>query len=347
VLQPAKQQFDIIQSMLAKGHGFTLCPHTLPLWGVALGLQNLLSKYHWYIVDSEILGRGIEVFSLAFVLVLTFLVDQYLTRRWKAKHQEVIPLVQKQVMRLVGFSLLIAMTLEILAQLVGTNSVLRSSGMFVVGMIFFNAGLFSKIWYSWAGFIFTLLASLIVAFEAPRFLQIWFTSSVFIVGFIGVQLLSSTKNSIYHLFFSSIILATAIMGSGFGAYYLHNLIVKHPGDLTIYQLSDHKPAGKFILELPKGTIVSGALSVDKFTVQPIANMPNIKIKITKTLQFVFEHTVYRNTFKVGNKKWEDREPFQTLRPLSYVLITTPDGLKFDIFIPYFTSKGCDCVTLLP
>lgn len=345
--QFAKQQFDIIQSMLSKGHGFTLCPHTLPLWGIALGLQNLLSKYHWYIVDSEIIGRGIEVLSLAFVLLLTFLVDQHLTRRWKAKHQEIIPLVQKQIMRLVGFSLLIAMILEILAQLVGTNSVLRSSGMFIVGMIFFNTGLFSKIWYSWAGIVFTLLASLIVAFEAPRFLQIWFASSVFIVGFIGVQLLSSTKNSIPRLFFSSVILAVAIMGSSFGAYYVHNSIAKNPGDLVIYQLADNKSAEKFILELPAGTIISGTLSVDKLTVQPIANMQNINVKITKKLQFVFDHKVYQNMFKVGNMGWENREPFQTLRPLSYVLITTLDGLTFDIFIPYFTNKDCDCVTLLP
>ncbi|MGH1539911.1 MAG: hypothetical protein ACRBHB_05795 [Arenicella sp.] len=344
--QTAKQQLDLIQSMLQKGSGFQLCPYTLPLWGLVIGLQPIFSEYLWHFIADDNVRRAIDIISLVLPLCLVFFIDRHLTLRWKARHEQVMPMVQKQIMRAVIFSLLIITTIYVLALVFANNPVVQVSYIYIVSIIFFYLGLFSNRWYCWSGAVFALLSTLLVFLQVPASTLVWFGVSVLIIGFTATELLTpSTQGTTPRHIISSIVLGGLILAGTIAGHYLHYSIEKYPGELPVYQLSDEKPQGRYILELAAKSELSGDFSVDRFTIWP-EKSPQVTVKINKNIQLVFNGKDYENRFRVMGKNWENREPFQSARQWSYVHVTTLDGLRFDFFLPYFLSKQCDCIALV-
>ncbi len=339
------QQLDLIASMLDKGHGFSLCPHTLPLWGTAIGLHILLLNYYWLIAGNSNMSSTV-IISLIIVLISVFFIDKWLTLRRKERQEAVVPLVQKQVMSMVGFCVCTAIILELLAHEVGTNPVLRSYGVIIVSIVLFTGGLFSKRWYCWAASAILLLNTTFVIRQPEYYLQVLFNASVFIVGFICIQLFSNFGNSWRKHIIASVLLVMAIILSTFITYSAHQYWLQNPRSLPVYNLSEIPAEPRFIVDIPSGTTLTATLSTDRWSIQPLKVMPDITLKTSKKIRWSYSKKDSQQLFKVGNDPWMNREPFQITQQRFYAHVDLSTGLRMEFFLPYFLSKECGCMEIV-
>lgn len=349
--EEAKKRLEMIQSMLVKGHGFSVSPHSIPLWGVVTGLYIILVNYGFRLLD---INRNtwfiLVVSSLLVTLALVGYIDHRLTLRWKARLAQVMPLLQKQIMWLVWYLALVALLVQLMFFLVPSARLADSIFVFIASFALVAVGIFSNRWYLWAGVIIALLNALLfsIASTFPTHSQgliIWFMISVFLTGFPILQLLSGQKNNLLTRLCSTLILASAVFLSTFIGSQIHYYAVIVPEPLPIYELADNKPENRYIVKFKKGDTLSAHMSLDRYTIFP-PNMPESILVMKKNIEFVFENKKFAHRFRIDGGQWSNRQPFNNNYPFpQYAHVTTADGLNFEFFWPYFSGADCDCVAL--
>jgi len=348
--EEAKKRLEMIQSMLVKGHGFSVSPHSISLWGIVIGLYIIFVNYGFRLLNvSANSWFPLVVGSLLVTLALVGYIDHRLTQRWKAKQEQVMPLLQKQIMWLAWYCALLALLVQLMFFLVPSGRLADSIFVFIASLALVAVGIFSNRWYLWAGLVFALLNTLI--FSTLQILPtqksgilLWFMVSVFLVGFPVIQLLSGLKSSIFTRISSSLILAVAVCFSTFVGSKIHYYAVIMPESLPVYELADNKPGNRYIVKFKIGDTLTTHMSLDRYSILP-PNMPESTLVIKKNIEFVFEDKKFAHRFRIDGGSWLDRQPFSNYHFHQYAHVITDDGLTFDFFWPYFSGSDCDCIAI--
>lgn len=348
--EEAKRRLEMIQSMLVKGHGFSVSPHSISLWGIVIGLYTIFVNYGFRFFNLSLnTWFALVVSSLFVTLALVGYIDHRLTQRWKAKLEQVMPLLQKQIMWLAWYCALLALLVQLMFFLVPSGRLAGSIFVFIASLVLVAVGIFSNRWYMWAGLVFALLNALLYStvsfFPAQaQGLLLWFRISAFLVGFPVLQLLSVRKCSLSARIFSSLILSAAVCFSTFVGSKIHYYAVIMPESLPVYELTNNKPGNRYIVKFKIGDTLTAHMSLDRYSILP-PNMPESTLVIKKNIEFVFEDNKFAHRFRIDGGPWSDRQPFNSYAFHQYAHVTTDDGLTFEFFWPYFSGSDCDCIAI--
>lgn len=344
-----KFQLETIRSMLEKGQGYQVLPHTIPLWGALTAIFTLASNYVVYLSSSTLVIRAAAVLGIAAILGAAIVIDAFLTRKIKHNNSETVPYVHKQIFRYAWFAVFVALCVQIIMLGLGHfEPAPYAMYVFIASFVLYNIGLFSNPWYRWVACILAILNVVVVLLHLPLMLNVWAHASLYFVGFSLGQLLLPKRSSIAKHLASATILTASIVGFAAAGYALHYKYLVDPGELPVYrvdQLADKNPSERYILEVPAETIFPGQLVFSADTPNA-GSMPLLKVRFTKTMQFVFDQRHFAPVMRIVGEKWEDGSTTRFFKRDTSIKITPSHGAPILLPWDYYGDGQCDCLKVI-
>lgn len=258
----AHTQLEAIHAMLETGHrSVRLEKHTLPLWGITLGLLIAFIGrfFHGLYAQAFWLGSLAEHLTIAVILAAAFITDYRLTRRARRQRDESVSLTQKRVTQMVWLLVTLGFLLSVFSAVKfgGARHVLGLQ-IVLAGVVLYSIGLFAESWLRWAGFALLCLGALSVLVVSTSTDQRWLTASTFAVGFPFIQYLMPRTQTVTRRITASLLLLVAIAGGTVSASYLHYRTAIAADHLPRFALADLPASplpGQYVVTLPAGTPV--------------------------------------------------------------------------------------------
>lgn len=327
-------QLDSILGMLSHGHNSVrLEAHTLPLWGVTVGiligftglLADALTPH--IINSSQERNLFIQIY-IACIVMIVIAIDCYLIVKSRQKRDESISPLQRKINNInwlvCGSGVMIMMYAA--QNLPGSHELF---GLYIVlsGFCLYVFGLFSYSWYRWTGII-QMLLGICALFLLKNYTMKIYAATSFIIGCTLIHVLDHENLNTKQLVVRSFTWVAAVwLVAGIAVYANYKLFVDSD-HLPVVALAEYTEANAVPLEpvvvsLPKGTEIpfEYLFEFDLFN-------ENLMAQWTMQLKQPVDIVVYNGRptgiYRVGDNAWRRRQDSLVVSNFTQQFYIDPD-----------------------
>ncbi len=330
--QELERRLDAIHNMLDTGHrSIRLEPHTLPLWGITLGILTAFVGSIYRSLYEQAFWKGLvgEHVTITIVVALALAIDYRLTKSRRRSRDETLTLLQKKITHAIWviFGIGVFISFYAVIKLGGGTNVL---GLHIVlaGSVLLILGMFSEPWIRWAGGT-TIISGIaaILLLEPSTTLRI-FTACVFAIGAPTIQVFSPWATSAIRCAGLSLAWVALVAITAIAVVQVQSRLVVPDDNLPAFnlaELKDQAPSGRYRVLLPAGTRIPVELSVEVDVLGQPANA-TMDFQLAKPLEVVVEDGQPNGTFRVGGGPWlRARDALYRKQFLRETYISPEDG----------------------